>query len=250
MSNSRYRKSDAGSLIFGILVSVSALVSGVWYLLSYVFEPLTGFFLYASVAGLCFGLAVYKARVQSCSFCREAPSSTSTLKAVGIGVGSGLISLVGSVGLGALYVLVEPPAGEFSFWAFGVRVLAATILSAAVGATFYLPLVGDMGVVFIDHYGTVVYFTGAMGGTAGAFIGAIDSAQAAPWGLRLWVALGVGLGGAALGLLLGSQFRTLFTLLFVWGRHDTVVVPVREAEFRESGILPLIDWRPSQPLPI
>ncbi len=237
MPKRQYGKLDTGCLIgIGIFASVCALVSGAWCLLSFAFEPLTGFLLYDSVLGLCFGLAMYQVMAQSRPFRREAISSTSTLKAVGIGMVSGLVFLVGGVVLGALYAQVEPPAGEFSLRALVVRVLAGAVMSAAVGATFYVPLLGVMGnqaETFIDYHGIPLYFTGAIGGGVGAVIGAINSTHAVAWWISILVALGAGVSGAALGLLLGFRFIALFTLPFAWGRDDTVVVPVGENEFRD-----------------
>ncbi|NTU63827.1 MAG: hypothetical protein HGB05_10605, partial [Chloroflexi bacterium] len=51
--------------------------------------------------------------------------------------------------------------------------------------------------------------------------------------LGILVALGTGAGGAGLGLLLGHRFAVLFTRLYQGGRHDTVVVPMGEDEFRD-----------------
>jgi hypothetical protein len=227
-------KLDIGCLIgIGIIASVIALVSGAWYLLSFVFKPSTGFLLFDSVSGLCFGLATYQMMAQSRPYRGEAISRTSTLKAIGMGVVSGLAFLVGGIVLGMLYARVEPPAGEFSLEAFVVRVLAGAIMSAAVGATFYLPLVGNHAVTFIDYQGIPLYFTGLVGGCVGAVIGATNSTQAVTGWIKILVAMGSGVVGAVMGLLMGFLFATLFSRIYTWGRDDTVVAPVEEDEFQK-----------------
>lgn len=141
--------------------------------------------------------------VQSRPFRREAISSTSILKAVDIGVASGLVVLVGCVVLGLLYAQVEPPAGEFSLKAFLVRGIVGVIIGATVGATFYVPMMGDLAVLFLDYQGVPLYFTGSIGGAVGAIIGAINSTQAVDWWIRILVILSTGLGGAVIG---GTKF--------------------------------------------
>jgi len=48
----------------------------------------------------------------------------------------------GQCGAGRALCSSWPPPGEFSLKALLVRVLVGTIMSAAVGATFYVPLMG------------------------------------------------------------------------------------------------------------
>lgn len=237
MPKRQYGKRKTGWLIaLGSLAAVCALVFGIWYLLSAAFDPFTAFLLWDFVFGLCFDVAMYQVMAQSRPYRKEAISSASTLKAVGIGVAGGAIFLVGGAVLGALYAQGEPPAGEFSPVSFAARVLAGAIMGAAVGATFYVPLLGVAGnqaETFIDYHGIPLYFTGAIGGTVGAVTGAINSTQAVAGWIRSLAALGAGAGGAALGLLIGARFVTLFTLPFIWGVDDTVVVPVGEDEFQD-----------------
>jgi hypothetical protein len=223
--------------IFIALLAVGVLLPGAWYLLFSLFEPFTSFLLYAAGAGACFGLAIYQVRAESRVNRREPISTATTRKAVGLGVGSGLAFLVSGVVLGVFYAQVEPPAGEFSLWAFGVRVLVGASLSAVVGTTYYLPLAAKyafagMGNMFIEHGGFTFIIMGPVGGATGAILGALDSTQAVPWWLRLLVAVGVGVGGAVWGLIVGNSVTNLFALLYKGDADDTVVVPVDEAEFQ------------------
>ena len=214
----KYRKLSAGCLIgIGVLTSACILISGAWHPLASVLGPSTGFRLYGSISGLCFGLTMYQVMAQSRPYRKEAISGKSTLKAVSIGVVSGLVFLVGSVALGALYVQAGPPPGEFSLKALLVRVLVGAIMSATVGSTFYVPLLGAMGNLaadFLDYQGIPLYATGAIGGGAGAIIGAINSTQAVEWWIRMLATLVAGVGGAAVGLVLAAGFIALFTMPF------------------------------------
>ncbi len=230
----------AGPCLIAIFIGLLAfcvLLPGAWYLLFSLFEPFTSFLLYAAGAGACFGLAIYQVRAESRTNRREPISTAATLKAVGIGVGSGLAFLASGVVLGALYAQIEPPASEFSLWVFGVRVLVGAVLSAAVSTTYYLPLAAKyafegMGNMFIEHGGFFFYIMGPIGGATGAILGALDSTQVAPWWLRLLAAVGVGVVGAVLGLIVGYKFTNLFALLYKGDQDDTVVVPVDEAELQ------------------
>ncbi len=243
MAKIQHGKRSAGYVIvFGIIASVVVLISGAWYLFSLgsvVFKLSAGFLVCDFFFGLCFGIAMAQAMAQSRPYRREAVSTTSTFKAIGIGVISGLAFIVRGILLGMLYVLAKPPSGEFHFVSLVVCGLIGATLSAAIGAIFYVPLVGlgknELAVLFIDHGGVPIYFTGAIGGCVGAILGVIDSTQALAWWIRIPAALLAGVGGAAYGFyLVGSRLDDLFTLPFVWGVDDTVVAPVGETEFQDA----------------
>ena len=99
------------------------------------------------------------------------------------------------VALGLLYAQAQLPAGEFSLKTLLVQTLVGAIMGAAVGATFYVPLLGDLAVLFLDYHGTPLYFTGGIGGGAGAIIGVIHSTQAVEGWVRILAALGAAVGG-------------------------------------------------------
>ena len=168
-----------------------------------------------SIFGLCFGITMFQVMAQSRPFRREAVSRASMLKAGGIGIVSGLVFLVSGALLGALYVIAKPTPGEPSIRSILLRVLVGAVIGGTVGATFYVPLLGDLAVVFLDYQGVLLYLTGAVGGCVGAVIGAISSTHGVTWWIRIVVVLGAGLGGAVIGLfILGSLFITLFTAPF------------------------------------
>jgi hypothetical protein len=210
-----YQKYSFAGVLIGIFLFVCLLIFGAAYLLFSVFDSFTGLLLFSSIFGLCFGLSMYQAMAQSRPFRDEVVSRTNTLQAVGIGVVSGVVFLAGGVVLGLLYAQAGPLLGEFSFNAFLVRVLVGVVMGAIVGATFYVPLMGDLAVLFLDYHGGPLYFTGGFFGGVGAVVGTINSTQAVEWWIRILVTLVAGLGGVVIGsFLLGALFVALFTLPF------------------------------------
>ncbi|MBT4511813.1 MAG: hypothetical protein HOC20_06355, partial [Chloroflexi bacterium] len=112
-----------------------------------------------SFLGLWFGVSMYQVVDQSRPFRREALSSTSTLKVIGIGAASGLIFIVLGWLLGKLYEKARPTAGEFSALSTLVRVMVGEVIGGIIGATIFTPLMGVMGdlaVVFIDYHGVLL----------------------------------------------------------------------------------------------
>jgi len=167
-----------------------------------------------SIFALSFGVTMYKITAESRPF-RMGPGSTvNTLEAVGVGVVSGLIFLACGALLGVLYANAKPAPDEVSINSILLRVLVAAVIGGAIGATVYVPLLGNMAVVFLDYHGVILYFTGAIGGCIGAIIAAIASTQAMPWWLRIVVVLGAGLVGLVIGFILGSLLIALFTAPF------------------------------------
>lgn len=170
--------------------------------------------IFDSVAALAFGFAMFRVMAQSRPFRQEAVSQATTLKAAGIGILCGLIFLAGGALLGEVYARAKPVPGELGGRSILARVLIGAVIGGAIGATFYVALLGNLAVVFLDYHGVILYFTGAAGGCVGAVIGAIGSTPGVSWWIRVLVVVGAGLGGLVIGGVLGHLFIALFSAPF------------------------------------
>jgi hypothetical protein len=183
-------------------MSITTSISRTWLVLN-------------SILALSFGISMFLVLGRSRSLFQLNLDPAGTPKAAGGGLLAGLLLLACGLLLGAFYQKAKPVGGGSGIRSILVTIPIATLAGGTIGATLFVPMLGDLAVLFLDYQGVILYFSGALGGSIGAVVGTIAGTTGLSWWVRVPLSLIMAVAGLPAGIFLAALFVALFTTSLV-----------------------------------